>query len=421
MVERLLVNVLSVFLCFFVFQLWINYRKKITSHAKSETFVIAAIAIMICITFPVFASVDFRLDLRILPFWLGSLYGGWDVSFLLLVVSILYRSLFGGVGIWSALLVAIMQVVVTFFLHKRFIQASSKRKVIIGTTLAFGSSLYWLMAIQMFGGSLPLGTFLLYALVNVVSMFIMMISVETMRSHLKNKQYLPQIVKYETVSQLSASLSHEIRNKLTTTKGFLQLKREIEQDETQVRYTEVALSELKGAEQLIEDYLSYAKPMEEEQETLDVEEEIHRVLNVLYPMANHYCVEMIIETSPSLFVQGDSSVFRQALLNLFKNGMEAMQNGGKLVVRAYRENQLIVLQVKDTGTGMTNEQLERLGEAYFSTKGDRGTGLGVMVAYRAVQSMNGKIEVTSERGLGTQFVLRFPECEKMINEQKILV
>ena len=103
---------------------------------------------------------------------------------------------------------------------------------------------------------------------------------------------------------------------------------------------------------------------------------------------------------------GDQSKFRQALINLCKNSIEAMPEGGTLTLESglYKINP--VISIKDTGVGMTKEQLERLGTPFYSTK-EKGTGLGTMVAFSIIRTMAGEIETTSELGKCTAFTIIF--------------
>ncbi|WP_054636292.1 ATP-binding protein [Thalassobacillus sp. C254] len=98
---------------------------------------------------------------------------------------------------------------------------------------------------------------------------------------------------------------------------------------------------------------------------------------------------------------------KQVFINLIKNGMDAMEDGGCITLTAKKEKGDIVIQVEDEGCGMNEETLQRIGEPFYTTKA-KGTGLGLMVTYKIVNDHNGKIEVDSEEGKGTVFRLLFP-------------
>lgn len=407
MIEKLLLNLFSVFVCFFAFQLWINGRKKYSKFGRWETCVFSIISILLCISFPIPSSEGFRFDLRMIPFWLGSLYGGPVISFVLFGVTVLFRSFFGGVGLTPAILVALFQVIGTLLLHSSFIKAKSKKRVWMGTMLALASSFFLLSMMWIFGGDVSLKVIIMYTIVQTVGMYFIILSIETMRTHMKSQKHIPQLDKWEAVSQLSASLSHEIRNKMTSTKGFLQLLSEKEEDKMRVKHFQIALKELEEAEALMQDYLVFAKPERGIKERLNVEEEIQHTISILTPFAyqNHISVQI---TSYPFVINGNRSLFRQALMNLIKNAIEAMPNGGSLEVKTLRYDNKVQLEISDTGCGMTNEQLAKLGEPFYTSKGDQGTGLGMVVVNRVIEEMGGKVTVESESGVGTRFCLHLP-------------
>ncbi|WP_195571351.1 PAS domain-containing sensor histidine kinase [Paenibacillus sp. 1001270B_150601_E10] len=213
----------------------------------------------------------------------------------------------------------------------------------------------------------------------------------------------------KTVSHLAASISHEVRNPLTATRGFIQLLREpaISEDKKQL-YIQISLDELSRAESIITDYLTFAKPSLEHIEHIDLEEELHYIGEVIKPFASMQNAAVQLILSPHLHIVGDRKKLQQALLNLMKNGVESMKNNGKLTLSLEEENDRVVITIQDNGTGMSPEQLKKLGTPYFTTK-EKGTGLGTMVAFSMIRSMEGEISVSSELGKGTCITASFPK------------
>lgn len=124
-------------------------------------------------------------------------------------------------------------------------------------------------------------------------------------------------------------------------------------------------------------------------------------------MARRNSVKIVSIFSPGEEIEGDKQKFHQCFVNIIKNAIESMPKGGILTVETKRTTTVSIL-IKDTGSGMTLEQMTRLGEPYYSTKGSKGTGLGIMVVYSIVRAMNGTIHVESEIGKGTTFKITFP-------------
>ncbi len=107
-------------------------------------------------------------------------------------------------------------------------------------------------------------------------------------------------------------------------------------------------------------------------------------------------------------IRGSESDLRESLINLLFNAVDAMPQGGTLTVATGTEDDSVVVQVRDTGRGMTEEVRQRCFEPFFTTKGERGTGLGLAIVYGIVQRHGGSIDVQSEPGKGTVFVIRLP-------------
>jgi two-component system, sporulation sensor kinase B len=143
-------------------------------------------------------------------------------------------------------------------------------------------------------------------------------------------------------------------------------------------------------------------------EELNVQHELSQIISILIPTANQHSVLVTAEFSPSAYVSGDRQKFRQCMLNVIKNGIESMPHGGKLFIEVHKDNKQITIKIKDTGIGMTKDQINRLGEPYYSTKGAKGTGLGMMVAFSVIRAMNGTVQITSEQKKGTTFSFQFP-------------
>ncbi len=122
--------------------------------------------------------------------------------------------------------------------------------------------------------------------------------------------------------------------------------------------------------------------------------------------AHHVTLEMdLAQTRP---VDGRASEVDEVVTNLIFNAVDAMPQGGEIRIRTWEEGDEVCLSVSDTGMGMDADTQRRLGEPFFTTKGDKGHGLGLVTCYQIVEAMSGKIDVESISGRGTSFVLRFP-------------
>ncbi|MEC0372550.1 ATP-binding protein [Paenibacillus chibensis] len=217
---------------------------------------------------------------------------------------------------------------------------------------------------------------------------------------------LQRAEKMEIISELAASVAHEVRNPLQVTRGFLQLL--LEKSEHKDReYLMLALEELDRASGIITDFLTFAKPELDHVQLLELTEEFRHIEGILIPLANFQGGKMTSRIPKNLYIEGNSSKFKQAFINIIKNSIEALDEGGRVQIWAYRQNDEIVVHVQDNGEGMEPAEVARLGEPYFSNK-TKGTGLGLMVTFRIIEVMKGKMEFLSEKGVGTEVIIRFP-------------
>ncbi|MGV2942532.1 ATP-binding protein [Mesobacillus sp. LC4] len=195
---------------------------------------------------------------------------------------------------------------------------------------------------------------------------------------------------------------------MTTIKGMLQMLKETPDlsADKKNQFITISLDELNRAEKIISDYLSYAKPTVQSVQIFDGHSEIERAINVIKPLANMNCIEIETDLVP-FQLNVNQERFQQCIVNLTKNAVEAMPNGGKLTFQAYHlHDSMVELIISDTGVGMGQDQMIRLGMPYYSTKGKNGTGLGLMLVYRIIESMGGTISVQSKLGKGTAFSIR---------------
>ena len=221
---------------------------------------------------------------------------------------------------------------------------------------------------------------------------------------------LRRLAELETISQIAASISHEVRNPLTVTRGFNQLLREHRHlTEEQInQYINLSLQELERAEHIINDYLTFAKPSLENIELLELNKELTYITQVINPYATMSNINVqILSENQDIHVFGDSKKLQQSLINIIKNGVEAMEQGGNLTVHLKKSKEKAIIRIEDTGKGMSPEQIKKLGTPYYSTK-EKGTGLGTMVAFSIIKMMQGEIEIDSVIGKGTSFSISIP-------------
>lgn len=217
---------------------------------------------------------------------------------------------------------------------------------------------------------------------------------------------LQRTEKVKIISDLAASVAHEVRNPLQVTRGFLQLLAS-RTDEKDKPYFDLATSELDRASDIITDFLTFAKPELDTIILLDLCEELRKIEAMMTPLAAMNGGTLKFSTQENLYFYGNSSKLKQAFINIIKNSIEAIGMDGLIEVKASSEKEEIVVRIMDNGEGMEEEEIAKLGVPFFSTK-TKGTGLGLMVTFRIIEVMKGTIKFLSTKGKGTEVIIRFP-------------
>ncbi|UKS24206.1 response regulator [Paenibacillus sp. HWE-109] len=219
---------------------------------------------------------------------------------------------------------------------------------------------------------------------------------------------MARLAQLNLVGEMAAGIAHEIRNPMTTIRGFLQLFREND-GRMQKQYIPIMLEELDRANEIITEYLSLAKNKQSHQHP----DQINRIIEMLLPLIQAEAVmsgkHVQYQIMDCPIIQLDDKEIRQLILNMCMNGLEAMSIGGKLRIETYREPEHVVLLIGDEGTGIDEHHLEKLGRPFFTTK-DEGTGLGLAICYSIAARHRASIEVQSSPK-GTTFYIRFPVLE----------
>jgi PAS domain S-box-containing protein len=207
------------------------------------------------------------------------------------------------------------------------------------------------------------------------------------------------------IGEMAASIAHEIRNPMTTVRGFLQIhenKKEYAQYREQY---DLMINEIDRANSIITEYLAMAK-----NKAIDLKvQNLNVIINSLFPliqanaMYSDKYVQVELSEIPDLLL--DEKEIRQLILNLVNNGLDAMLSGGNLTIRTFVDNNEVVLSVQDQGCGISNETLEKIGTPFFTTK-DNGTGLGLAVCYSIAARHNAAIIIQTGSN-GTTFLIRF--------------
>lgn len=410
MLETLLLNFL--FLLFPVLIFLIFFENRPHAYNTKIIVILSAMTMLLCIAKPIELEFGFIFDLRYIPFIIVALFGGYQNVIPLYLILNAYRFYIGGDGVIHSFLFSTAVLLLVPLFSKRFLRLNSKQRVIVATLSVFLTMAAYLIILSGIVGILNHDFWMLtlYALTTHVGvMSIIMILIERIIANLKNRDRISQSERLNVVSELAASVSHEIRNPLTVTNGFLQLlnrSKNITSEEK--RYIELSLQELSRAESIVSEFLSFAKPQSVNMVYSNMMAESEYTKNIIMPYANIHEVEIEYSFNNSLNKNYDRNQIQQCLINLYKNGIEAMkETGGTLIIDVSESKQDIIIRIQDNGVGMTKEEISRLGKPYYSTK-EEGTGLGMLMVYSTINKVGGTIKVDSEKGKGTTFLITIP-------------
>jgi two-component system sporulation sensor kinase A len=225
----------------------------------------------------------------------------------------------------------------------------------------------------------------------------------------KNEELLINSEKLYVAGQLAAGIAHEIRNPLTSLKGFLQLLSTGRMSGK--NYFDIMKSELNRIESIVSELLMLSKPQIYELAYYDTRSIVEDTVTLLAAQAIMSSIEIRTEYGARpLWVHGVENQIKQVIINVLKNAIEAMPGGGTIAIRCRLNDQEIIVSIIDQGPGIDEEQLAKMGQPFYTTK-EKGTGLGLMVSYKIVDNHKGRIQAVSEIGIGTTVDIVLPYAE----------
>jgi len=227
---------------------------------------------------------------------------------------------------------------------------------------------------------------------------------------LKEEEYIRKSEKLNVLGELAAGVAHEIRNPLTSLKGFIQL---IKSDDTEANkrnfYLDIMSKEIDRISEVINELLLLAKPQADVFEKTDVLKILKDVKVLLDTTAIIRNIEIHIESQEDISkIEAIANQIKQVFINIVKNALEAMPKGGKVYIKVKSvEGSKVNIQIIDNGIGISKDRLSKLGEPFFTTK-EKGTGLGLTVCHRIVKRHHGELQFESELGKGTTVHIILP-------------
>nr|WP_304220037.1 ATP-binding protein [Fredinandcohnia onubensis] len=412
-IKDFLLQVTLLVIPIFVFFTFITERVKSERNQHLVMSVLWGLSIVLCMLFPMNIGETARIDLRIIPLLLGSLFGGFWPSIFLSLLIVLVRFYLGfDLGFYNTILVLLIFLPVLFAIQKIFASSKKEKRILMAVILsviysAFGA----LISIILRGFSLEVITVqLIFLMFVAVITFFLVTLYETIRDIHRLRSEMQETERSRLIGQLSTVFAHEIRNPMQVTRGFLQLLDEPELPMNKKEYIRISIEELDRANQIIHEFLSFGNPSTN-MEKVDVADQLERVANIITGYSFNQNVEIKTNLQKNCWIYANPQKLNQSLINILKNAVESMPNGGTAWMTCTpTDDGFIEIIIKDEGVGMTQKQLIRLGSPFYSLK-EKGTGLGMMVSMQIIRSLQGKIKVTSQKNIGTQITILIPKWD----------
>ncbi|WP_160497419.1 PAS domain-containing sensor histidine kinase [Paenibacillus dendrobii] len=222
----------------------------------------------------------------------------------------------------------------------------------------------------------------------------------------KMEDFYRKADKLNAVGQLAAGLAHEIRNPLTSLRGFLQIMQSGRVDKGE--YYDIMLSEIDRINSIVNEFLLIAKPSQSKFQKNDLVRILHGVVTLLETQAALNNIKIVTEIEDAFpLVECSDMEIKQVFVNILKNAIEAMPGGGIVTICACVKKEMARIRFVDQGVGIGENQFARLGEPFFTTK-EKGTGLGLMMCYKIIGDHKGEININSAVQVGTTFEIMLP-------------
>ncbi|MBT2637774.1 ATP-binding protein [Bacillus sp. ISL-39] len=216
---------------------------------------------------------------------------------------------------------------------------------------------------------------------------------------------LRQKEKLAVIGQMATAIAHEIKNPLSSLKGFTQLQQE--KDKGDEQYYPIMLNEIDRINAIVNDLLILGKPNTGVKTPKRLVDIIQYVISVIDPHAQRKDIHIEYDVDDSAVLLCDENQMKQVFINLIKNAMEAMPDGGTVTIESKTDGGRPIISVRDEGCGIPPEKLAKLGEPFYTTK-QNGNGLGLMVTKKIVEEHEGTLNIQSEMEKGTVVTISIP-------------
>ncbi|HPE14578.1 MAG TPA: HAMP domain-containing sensor histidine kinase [Bacilli bacterium] len=272
-----------------------------------------------------------------------------------------------------------------------------------GVILSF--EVYYIMDIPISEPYMFLKLFLMLCIFYGLSMLIICL-LEKGENIINLNNSLKELEKEKTLRSSLFKITHEIKNPISVCKGYLDMMDYSDMKKVQ-KYNLIIQEEINRTLTIMDDFLEYTK-IKVNLDVIDIYMLLNDVVDSMVSLFTYNNINIICEEfDDELFIMGDYNKLKQAMINIIKNSVEAIKNGGNIKITTCIKKNRIIIEVKDDGTGMDEETLSKMYDMFYTTK-DKGTGLGVSLSNEIIKLHKGSLNYESEVGKGTTTIIKLP-------------
>jgi len=239
--------------------------------------------------------------------------------------------------------------------------------------------------------------------IGVVFLFRDLTKIKTIEEELKREDRI------RTLGELSASIIHDIGNPLAGISNLIEILKNNNDRETEKEVLDVLDKEVMDLNNLVINFLEFSRRSTKEKEPTNIKQLVSGIINLLKPEIIDKKINIVkkYEKNP-LMVKIDRRAIKQAFINILKNSIQAVCENGKIDIEIKEEKENVLISIRDNGVGIEKEKIEKIFYPFYTTKKE-GTGLGLFIAYQLIKENEGQINVKSELGIGTEFLIYLPK------------
>lgn len=410
LLKPLIVNFTIIFSLAFNANLFLPFRSRQLSMKDKILYgLFASFTGLLCMLYPIETLGATHFDLRMVIIVVITLYCGAVSGLLTTFIISFTRLIIGGEYAYVGIFVSVLAFIVAISMRQFFLRSS--KRVLSALVIIFIYFLIYIYIISILVTFLDITFYIVYYFSFFGTYVGLIVIIEKMIELNRRFDEVVYLDKLSSISHMAASFAHEIRNPITTVKGFIQFLREDTKDEKLKEFSPLILEELERTNNIITDYINLAKPSTFKLAEMNIHPIIKDTVTLLQPLAIHENVHLYISSDTLDYsVIADKQYLKQCFMNIIKNSIEACEEKGYVKISITETtNEEIEISFEDNGIGLSQDEIKKLGLPYFTTK-SKGTGIGSMVTNKLIKEMNGKIIYDSKLGKGTKVVILLPKA-----------